>query len=917
MNGRSTAFLLASVAALFLLFSAPTVAASDAVVAQEVETEMETSSEPVEVLVTLEDPSPTTGGLTTMEDRKRETGRSQRALARYAESKEEVRVLKEFWITNAVLLEVEPGVGYKTLVNVDGVTSVRSNTETEVLGSPSRTLSQSHAGAGAVTGTAPTTAQTTTRTQSTLPYGVEQINAPEVWSQHGTKGGGVNVAVLDTGVNVSHPDIDLRTTDPSDPTYPGGWAEFDSQGNRVTGSEPHDTDGHGTHVSGTVAGEKTGVAPDANLMHALVVNGNRGTVAQALSGMEWAVENDADVVTMSLGGQTESAWIDAVEAANSMGVVVVAASGNGGDGTSASPGNVHDVLSAGAVDSNLNVASFSGGEAIDTDDFWGNSAPADWPSEYVVPDIVAAGVGVNSTSADDGYGFKSGTSMAAPHVAGAVALAKSASGGSTVVETGNAFRFTAFGSGSEESGKRHGYGAADALAATGVLLDGASVSGTVVDGSRDPIQDAELRVNNVHARTNGGDYSVELAEGSWTLEASAPGYETTTKTVSLSRDENADVNVVLGKPDPAFFEVSSLTGPAEAEPGETVTVTAEVRNTGDEQGAQDVTLRLAGEGGALDGSAVVATRSDLTLAGGESKTVGFSLEVPDEEGSYDYGVFTGDDSATGSLTVREAEPPFFEVSGMNGQSEAEPNESVDVRATVRNSGGSTGTKTVTLRLAEEGEPLDEGAVVGSSDLSLGAGSSLTVAFTVEAPGEEGRYGYGVFTDDDNETATLTVEEPDTVQAFFEVDGLNAPAEVEAEENASVNATVRNTGDVSGTQDVTFRLNESGEPLDDGSVAATDDGVNLGAGSETMVEFTVTAPDVQGDYDHGIFTENGSATGAITVVQSDEFDLDSYRNGDGRVDTAGLQAAINDFLGGDIRTGDLQAVIKAFIEARAS
>jgi len=635
-----------------------------------------------------------------MEERKREAGRSQRALVRYAEATDGVRVLKEFWISNAVLLEVEPDVGYEPLLNVDGVRSVRSNTEIEVLGSSVSSAPRDHTPA---LKSPATTAQTTTMSSST-PYGVDQINASDVWSQYGTRGGGVNVAVLDTGVNVSHPDIDLRTTDPSDPTYPGGWAEFDTQGNRVTGSEPYDSDGHGTHVSGTVAGENTGVAPDANLMHGLVVNGRRGTVSQSLSGMEWAIENDADVVTLSLGGNKNDVWINAVQNANDMGVVVVAASGNGGSGTSTSPGNVYDAVSVGAVDSNLDVAGFSGGEVIDTDATWGNSAPAEWPDEYVVPDIVAAGVSVNSTSSDGGYTQLSGTSMATPHVAGAVALAESASGGGTVAETENALRLTAFGSGSQKPGTRYGKGAADALAATEFLIDGASVSGTVVNGSGAPVEEAELRVNGVRVETNGGDYSVELAEGSWELEATAPGYKDTTETVALAKDENATKDVALEEPQSATFEVSNL---------------------------------------------------------------------------------------------------------------------------------------------------------------------------------------------------------------------RAPETVEEGEEFGVNATVENTGGVSATQNVTFRLNESGTSLGDGAVAATNDDVKLDASESTTVEFTVGAPEDTGDYDHGVFTQNGSATGTVTVVsRTERFDLDSYRNGDGRVDTAGLQAAINDFLREDIDTGNLQSVINEFVRNRA-
>jgi len=137
-------------------------------------------------------------------------------------------------------------------------------------------------------------------------YGLDQVNATEVWDAYGTMGQGVKVAVLDTGVNASHQDIDLYTENASDPTYPGGWAEFNSTGAKIPGSEPYDSGQHGKHTSGTVAGgnasgEYVGVAPEATLIHGGVLTDEGGTFASILAGMEWAVQEEADVVSMSLG----------------------------------------------------------------------------------------------------------------------------------------------------------------------------------------------------------------------------------------------------------------------------------------------------------------------------------------------------------------------------------------------------------------------------------------------------------------------------------------------------------------------------------------------------------------------------------------------------------------------------------------
>jgi len=856
MDNRKSVFVSATLLLLLsFVFLIPTAAATDAVVAQEVETQTQTSEEPVEVLVTLEEPK----HATTRTARKSYVENSQNALLDHAESTDGVRVLGTFWITNAVLVEVEPGYDHNRLTRIAEVQALKPNTEIEVLETASSAPSSSIPMNALTDGVAaPTSSITTASTETT--YGMEQINAPDVWSTHGTKGGGVNVAVLDTGVNASHPDIDLRTTDSSDPTYPGGWAEFDTSGNRVTGSTPYDSNGHGTHVSGTVAGDHTGVAPEANLMHGLIINGNSGTLAQALSGIEWAIENDADVISMSIGGGTDGVWADVARNANDMNVVLVSSVGNDGAGTSASPGNVYDVVSVGAVDESLDVAGFSGGEVIDTDATWGDSALDHWHSEYVVPDVVSAGVNVNSTSASGGYGLLSGTSMAAPHVAGATALGLSASGSHKPEEVREAFSLTAFGSGSEEPGTRYGHGAADALAVTDHLLDDASVSGTVVNGSGATVEDAEVLVEGVRVDNTDGGYEAGLTGGTWTIEASAPGYEDTEETLTLSQDETRGKDIVLKENNPAFFDVGSLDGPSSAGTEETVAVSATVSNTGDVSGTQDVELRLAEDGKPFDGSTVEDTKS-ISLGGGDSQNVGFTVTTPSKGGDYAYGVFTEDDSATGKVTIEEVNPAFFDVGSLSGPSSAETGETVTVSAVVGNTGEDSGTQDVTLRLAEEGDSLDGRAVRSTKEISLVSGGSENVDFTVDAPGVEGSYGYGVFTDDTSVTDTLVAESKDP--AFFEVISLDGPSLVKKEGDVKISATVRNTGEESATKEVALRLAEEGEALD-GDTEAETRSLSLDGKETKTVEFTTEAPGVEGSYVYGAFTGDGSATDGMTV-----------------------------------------------------
>lgn len=236
----------------------------------------------------------------------------------------------------------------------------------------------------------------------------QQILVQSAWDA-GATGKNVKVVVLDTGVQSNHVELDGRVA---------------LTKNFTTGIAG-DGQGHGTHVSGTIAGQglKTidgtaaiGVAPDASLYVGKVC-GDDGWCLEGdiLAGMEWAVSVEANVVNMSLGGGSFGTHCDDISLsakANWMaeqGVVVVAAAGNNGSGVGA-PACGSKVIAVGAVDANDSRTTWSSyGEALD---------------------VMAPGVSVLSTYSclaagscpGDWYARMSGTSMAAPHVAGAAAL---------------------------------------------------------------------------------------------------------------------------------------------------------------------------------------------------------------------------------------------------------------------------------------------------------------------------------------------------------------------------------------------------------------------------------------------------------------------------------------------------------------
>ncbi len=250
-----------------------------------------------------------------------------------------------------------------------------------------------------------------------IAWGIADIGAPALWKE-GVRGAGVRIAHLDTGVDGGHPTLRRRI---------GAWAEFDAEGERVAESTPHDPDGHGTHTAGTLVGGRTGgtavgMAPEAELCAAIVIEGGR-VLLRILAGMEWGIGEGARVLSLSLGirGYTPFA-IELMQRLRAAGVLPVVAIGNEGAGTSRSPGNYPESLSVGAANARGLVADFS------------SSMRFERALEPTAPDVVAPGVGIVSARAGGGREEMDGTSMATPHVAGLAALLFSARPEATVAE---------------------------------------------------------------------------------------------------------------------------------------------------------------------------------------------------------------------------------------------------------------------------------------------------------------------------------------------------------------------------------------------------------------------------------------------------------------------------------------------------
>ncbi|WP_406320121.1 S8 family serine peptidase [Streptomyces sp. NBC_01637] len=256
--------------------------------------------------------------------------------------------------------------------------------------------------------------------QASLDKSVPQIGGPEAWAA-GVDGSGTRIAVLDSGVDTTHPDLAGQVV---------------AERNFSQSASTEDLYGHGTHVASIAAGtgaksggKYKGVAPGARILNAKVLNDNgSGSMSQVIAGMEWAVAEKADVVNLSLGNE-DSPGIDPMEGAVNRlsaesGTLFVVAAGNSGEqgaGTVGTPGSADAALTVGAVDKQDVLARFSstgprvGDGAIKPD----MTAPGVAIGAAAAHDSLMAGVG---TPVADGYIALNGTSMATPHVAGAAAI---------------------------------------------------------------------------------------------------------------------------------------------------------------------------------------------------------------------------------------------------------------------------------------------------------------------------------------------------------------------------------------------------------------------------------------------------------------------------------------------------------------
>ncbi|MCR4429444.1 MAG: S8 family peptidase [Tepidanaerobacteraceae bacterium] len=286
-----------------------------------------------------------------------------------------IRIKRSLPLANACLCEVDEGdASIKSLAMDPTIDFIEDDLQGEVQVVPFLTMDVK-------------------KTNQEIPWGVQKIGAPHVWKD--IRGEGVRVGIIDTGVDINHPDLKDNVKEV------GGVLDC---------KNIIDDNGHGSHVAGTIAALDNdigvvGVAPRVDLYPVKAFDkSGRGNISNVIDALGWCIEKKVQVVNMSFGFTKNSMALErAIKEAYRQNIVLVAAAGNsGGDDSVMYPAKYPEVIAVAASNSANKAAWFSsGGPEVD---------------------VIAPGASIPSTYKDGGYKSMSGTSMASPHVTAACAL---------------------------------------------------------------------------------------------------------------------------------------------------------------------------------------------------------------------------------------------------------------------------------------------------------------------------------------------------------------------------------------------------------------------------------------------------------------------------------------------------------------
>ena len=455
---------------------------------------------------------------------------SQKALTAWLQSDKDVAGWKLLWMINAVATELPAGKIHQLAARED-VDTVKLDAKIKIQ---------------AETAGTPTTAE----------WNLQAINANSLWDQ-GFTGQGVVVASMDTGVDNLHPDLALK--------WRGGnnsW--YDPYGEHTV---PHDTNGHGTQTTGLMvggdsSGSTIGVAPDAQWIAVKIFNDADSASYSAIhEGFQWLMDPDNDAATDDAPDIVSNAWNlqaslnscdsefqEDINLLRQSDIAVLFSAGNNGPSasTSLSPANNDGSIAIGAVDETLTVGYFSSR---------GPSAC----SGGLYPQVAAPGMNVKTTDRTSGgvipdsYAYKSGTSFAVPHLAGAMALLKSSDNSLSVTEMETAIHQSSVDAGSAGDDNDYGWGLLDVAAAHASLSPGGGGTQPVDNDGDSYMSDVdcndndasvypgatEIKSDGVDQSCNGYDLTIDIVEAQYNIKRDKLSV---TATSALGKNANLELD---------------------------------------------------------------------------------------------------------------------------------------------------------------------------------------------------------------------------------------------------------------------------------------------------------------------------------------------------------------------------------------
>lgn len=476
----------------------------------------------------------------------------------------QIRSSKPLWLINSLAVEATP-TAIATLAARGDVAQIRLDGSRKAYVPPEMVFNLD-------------ASQTTGQpTDGTLAWGIERIEAQNVWHALGIDGSGVTVAFVDSGVDWQHPDLL--------PNYRGnlGSGQFDHSASwyypvSPTVTVPFDSIGHGTHVAGTAVGQNgIGVAPGAKWIAVGVAN-SFGFIydSDIHDAFAWLMAPGGDpalapdVVNNSWSGSGyTTTFVEDITALHTAGILTVFAAGNNGPFTTTvgAPGSYTNTLAVGASDDVDEVAWFSArGPSPVTD--------------KIKPWIVAPGTHILSSLPNDSYGYYNGTSMATPHVVGTVALMLAANPSLTFSEVEDVLAQTAVPISTTHPNNDSGWGLLNAYAAVASQLPTGTLNGRITVNGRAPTA-ATVTITSTSGTSltlpvaDDGHFKAMLLPDSYTITAAAFGAEPQTITPVLVTSSSSQLMPINLSRQAGGVVQGTVTN----EEGQPITGTVQVLNT--------------------------------------------------------------------------------------------------------------------------------------------------------------------------------------------------------------------------------------------------------------------------------------------------------------------------------------------------